>query len=128
MSEARALGTTVDRAYTPTVTRVKTVRVIPPTIQPLTDIPAFSARPRRVAAYARVSTDSDAQFTSYEAQIDYYTNYIKGRDDWELVGVYTDAAAIIGLNQKPEANGRRFSPFSLVSAHFKANGGCNCLI
>lgn len=27
---------------------------------------------RRVAAYARVSTDSDEQFTSYEAQIDYY--------------------------------------------------------
>ena len=47
------------RAYTPTVTRVKTVRVIPPTIQPLSDIPAFSARPRRVAAYARVSTSSE---------------------------------------------------------------------
>ena len=47
------------RAYTPTVTRVKTVRVIPPTIQPLSDIPAFSAHPRRVAAYARVSTSSE---------------------------------------------------------------------
>ena len=46
------------RAYEPTVTRVKTVRVIPPTIQPLSD-PAFSARPRRVAAYARVSTSSE---------------------------------------------------------------------
>ena len=57
------------RAYTPTVTRVKTVRVIPPTIQPLSDIPAFSARPRRVAAYARVSTSSEEQLTSYEAQV-----------------------------------------------------------
>ena len=28
---------------------------------------------RRVAAYARVSTDSDEQFTSFEAQVDYYT-------------------------------------------------------
>ena len=37
-----------------------------------------------------VSTDHDDQFTSYEAQIDYYTNYIKGRDDWEFVSVYTD--------------------------------------
>ena len=27
----------------------------------------------------------------YEAQIDYYTNYIKSRDDWEFVDVYTDA-------------------------------------
>jgi DNA invertase Pin-like site-specific DNA recombinase len=52
-----------------------------------------------VAGYARVSTDSDEQFTSYEAQIDYYTNYIKGRDDWEFVGVYTDEG-ITGTNTK----------------------------
>lgn len=69
MSEARVLGSPAGRAYAPTVTRVKTVRVIPPTIQPLSDIPAFSARPRRVAAYARVSTSSEEQLTSYEAQV-----------------------------------------------------------
>ena len=63
------------RVYEPTVTRVKTVRVIPPTIQPLSDIPAFSARPRRVAAYARVSTSSEEQLTSYEAQVKHYTEY-----------------------------------------------------
>ena len=45
---------------------------------------------KKVAGYARVSTDSDEQFTSYEAQIDYYTNYIKGRSDWQFVKVYTD--------------------------------------
>ena len=45
---------------------------------------------RRVAGYARVSTDSDEQFTSYEAQIDYYTQYIKAHPDWEFVRVYTD--------------------------------------
>ena len=45
---------------------------------------------RRVAGYARVSTDSDEQKTSYEAQVRYYTNYIKSRDDWEFVNVYTD--------------------------------------
>ena len=100
MSEARASGATVDRAYTPTVTRVKTVRVIPPTIQPLTDIPAFSARPRRVAAYARVSTSSEEQLTSYEAQVKHYTEYIKSKetsDSWQFVDVYTDEAVIIGL-------------------------------
>ena len=32
---------------------------------------------RKVAAYARVSTDSDEQLNSYEAQISYYTDYIK---------------------------------------------------
>ena len=30
------------------------------------------------------------QSTSYEAQVDYYTNYIKGRDDWEFVAIYTE--------------------------------------
>ena len=44
----------------------------------------------RVAAYARVSTNNEEQLTSYEAQVDYYTNYIKGREDWEFVSVYTD--------------------------------------
>ena len=45
---------------------------------------------RRVAGYARVSTDKDDQFASYEAQIDYYTKYIQARPDWEFVKVYTD--------------------------------------
>ena len=44
----------------------------------------------RVAAYARVSTDNEEQETSYEAQVDYYTNYIKSHEDWEFVGVYAD--------------------------------------
>ena len=34
----------------------------------------------RVAAYARVSTDSAEQLTSYRAQVDYYTRYIAGHD------------------------------------------------
>lgn len=46
---------------------------------------------RRTAGYARVSTDSEEQQTSYEAQVDYYTNYIKAREDWEFVEVYTEA-------------------------------------
>jgi len=33
----------------------------------------------RVAAYARVSTDSDAQLESLEAQITFYENYILSR-------------------------------------------------
>jgi DNA invertase Pin-like site-specific DNA recombinase len=45
---------------------------------------------RRVAAYARVSTDSEEQLTSYEAQVDYYTRYITERDEWEFAGIYTD--------------------------------------
>jgi len=54
---------------------------------------------RRVAGYARVSTDKDEQLNSYEAQLDYYTNYIKSRPDWEFVNVYTDEG-ISALNTK----------------------------
>ena len=46
-----------------------------------------------------MSTDSEEQLTSYTAQVDYYTNYIKGRDDWEFVAVYTDEG-ITGTNTK----------------------------
>lgn len=44
----------------------------------------------RVAAYCRVSTDTEAQAGSYELQIQYYTEYIKSNPDWIFVGVYAD--------------------------------------
>lgn len=44
----------------------------------------------RVAAYCRVSTDSDAQLESLEAQKNHYENYITSRDDWEFAGLYYD--------------------------------------
>ena len=44
----------------------------------------------RVAAYCRVSTDSDAQLESLEAQKTHYENYITSRDDWEFAGLYYD--------------------------------------
>ena len=65
------------------------VTAIPATITKYTAVPIGSKRKRRVAGYARVSTDHEDQVTSYEAQVDYYTNYIKGRDDWEFVAIYT---------------------------------------
>ena len=44
----------------------------------------------KVAAYCRVSTDSDAQLESLDAQKTHYENYISSRDDWEFVGLYYD--------------------------------------
>lgn len=41
----------------------------------------------------------EEQLTSYEAQVSYYTDYIKNRDDWEFVGVYTDEG-ITGTSTK----------------------------
>ena len=66
------------------------VTAIPATITKYTAVPIGSKQKRRVAGYARVSTDHEDQVTSYEAQVDYYTNYIEGRDDWEFVAIYTD--------------------------------------
>nr|WP_076388629.1 recombinase family protein [Vaginimicrobium propionicum] len=45
---------------------------------------------RRVAGYARVSTDDTDQANSYEAQVDYYEHYIKNHDGWQYVAIYTD--------------------------------------
>jgi len=53
----------------------------------------------RVAAYCRVSTDSDEQATSYDAQIEHYTNYINGHPDWKLAGIFADDG-ISGTNTK----------------------------
>ena len=66
------------------------VITIPATRSRYTAAPISSREKRKVAGYARVSTDHEEQQTSYEAQVDYYTNYIKGREDWEFVSVYTD--------------------------------------
>ena len=68
----------------------KKVTTIPATISKFNLAPINEVKKRRVAGYARVSTDSEEQQTSYEAQLDYYTNYIKSREDWEFVEVYTD--------------------------------------
>lgn len=44
----------------------------------------------RVAAYCRVSTDSDEQLVSLKAQRDHYETYIKANSDWEYAGIYYD--------------------------------------
>ena len=77
----------------------KRVTTIPATISRYTASPINEKKKRRTAAYARVSTDSEEQLTSYSAQVDYYTSYIKERDDWEFVSVYTDEG-ITGCNTK----------------------------
>ena len=43
-----------------------------------------------VAAYCRVSTTSDEQLISLDAQKAHYEKYIKANDEWEFVGLYYD--------------------------------------
>ena len=68
----------------------RSVTVIPATLNLFTNIPKISPTKRKVAAYARVSTDTEEQISSYEAQVDYYTRYIKSKSNWEFIEVYTD--------------------------------------
>ncbi|HDJ3663324.1 TPA: recombinase family protein, partial [Staphylococcus aureus] len=53
----------------------------------------------KVAAYCRVSTDSEEQATSYEVQVEHYTTYIQNNPEWELAGIYADDG-ISGTNTK----------------------------
>lgn len=82
------------------------ITVIPPTINPLTRLQNSELTKRKVAGYARVSTDSDEQFTSYEAQVDYYTKFIKSKPEWEFADVYTDEG-ISGTNTKKREGFKR---------------------
>ncbi|NCC15204.1 MAG: recombinase family protein, partial [Clostridia bacterium] len=54
---------------------------------------------RRVAIYARVSTSSDEQLNSIEAQRDYYLKYVEERSDLIFVKLYADEG-ITGTSQK----------------------------
>ncbi|EJO7641764.1 recombinase family protein [Listeria monocytogenes] len=46
----------------------------------------------RVAAYCRVSTDSEDQLNSYKSQKTYYTDLIQKNNEWIFVGIYADEA------------------------------------
>lgn len=75
------------------------ITVIPSIYNPETRMLNQTVVKRRVAAYARVSTDYEEQITSYQAQVRFYTNYIQSRSDWQFVDVYTDEG-ISALNTK----------------------------
>ena len=53
----------------------------------------------RVAAYGRVSTFMEHQETSYEAQVEYYTDMIRNNPQWKFAGVYADEG-VTGVNTK----------------------------
>lgn len=63
------------------------------------DLTTGQIRKKRVAAYARVSTDEEDQINSYNAQIDEYEKRIKNNPEWEFVGMFADEG-ITGTNTK----------------------------
>ena len=75
------------------------VMVIPARRQVGNNIKKAEKPKLRVAAYCRVSTDSDEQATSYEAQIEHYTEFIQKNPEWVLAGIFADDG-ISGTNTK----------------------------
>lgn len=62
---------------------MKKIRKIQTLLQP-------AVERKRVAAYARVSRESEEMLHSFSAQVDYYTTLIQNNPDWEFAGVYAD--------------------------------------
>ncbi len=60
---------------------------------------------KRVAAYCRVSSDTSKQMASFDTQVQYYTNYIQSRKDWEFAGIYSDG----GISGTEAQNRREFN-------------------
>ena len=63
-------------------------------IEPL--MPTLPSR-KKVAAYARVSLETERLQHSLSAQVSYYSELIQSNPEWEYAGVYADEAVIIGL-------------------------------
>ena len=66
----------------------RTVSVIEPQKSILVDKEKYHQK--RVAAYCRVSTDSEEQLTSYQNQTRVYTEMIAANKEWEFAGLYAD--------------------------------------
>ena len=77
----------------------KNVTVIPARKRVGNTVTAEAKPKLRVAAYCRVSTDSDEQASSYEVQVEHYTQFIQKNPEWELAGIFADDG-ISGTNTR----------------------------
>ena len=67
----------------------KKISMIPAKAQYGRDI-KLTEKKLRVAAYCRVSTELEQQESSYEAQVEYYTEKIEENPNWKNAGIYAD--------------------------------------
>lgn len=56
-----------------------------------TNLPEPTVLKKRAAAYVRVSLETDRLSHSLSAQEEYYSEFIRGKPGWELVGIYADS-------------------------------------
>lgn len=73
---------------------------------PLLSVKRNEYRQMKVAAYCRVSTDSEDQIESYKAQVAYYTDAIAKNPRWKLADIYADEG-ITGTETKKRDNFNR---------------------
>ena len=100
--KSRERRTNMNVAYAPEMQTLPPMEVI---VLPATKstIQEKQRKKKIVAAYCRVSTDQEEQLTSYEAQIEYYTNKIESNPEWKLVDIFADEG-ITGTSAKKRKN------------------------
>ena len=79
---------------------------------------------RRVAGYARVSTDDTDQANSYEAQVDYYEHYIKFLNDSATTEIYTRDRGS-GNTAKDSSRGPTCGTWAAFTLAWTGSGGCS---
>ena len=60
------------------------------TVEKISDNRPVLPKKKRVAAYARVSVESERMRHSLSAQVSYYSSLIQSNPDWEYAGVFAD--------------------------------------
>lgn len=91
----------------------KVVTIIPEKKQFIESNDKYQVKKRKVAGYARVSTELEQQQNSYQTQLDYYTTYISSRPDWEFVGMYSDEG-VTGTSTKKRDGFNRMIEDALI--------------
>ena len=74
---------------------MKKITVITPTSKPI-------SKKQRVAAYARVSMETERLMHSLSSQVSYYSEFIQANPDWEYAGVFADSFILINFFQRQE--------------------------
>ena len=100
----------------------KTITRIPASVNRYTAKPIAEKTKRRVAGYARVSTEHEEQATSYEAQMDYYTNYISANPDWIFVGMYSDEGIPMISTERSSTDAITNMPMAESAKHLSLDG------
>ena len=99
-------NTTVDAKGGGHMPDIEIIKAVP---AKLTNNEGIHKSVKRVAAYCRVSTNKEEQASSYQTQVEYYTNYINSNPEWEMAGIYADEGITGVSTDKRDAFNRMIS-------------------